>query len=303
MDAIAPKLDWSLVQTFLTVAETGSLSEAARQLGISQPTAGRQVRQIETTLGLELFRRQPRGLALSDAGADLLSHAQRMAEGMRGLSLAAAGRSETLSGTVRVTASVFTAQYHLPPILAKLREEEPEISIDLVPTDRSENLLYREADIAVRMYRSEQLDIVTRHLGELPIGVYAAKSYIARRGRPDTFDAFLDHDLVGYDRSDLILRGIREMGLEAQRDWFATRTDHHPVYWELIKAGCGLGFVQRTVGDVEPLVERVLPQIPLPTLPLWLAAHEAVRHTPRIRRVWDALAEGLLAHVGPRQAG
>ena len=153
------------------------------------------------------------------------------------------------------------------------------------------------------MYRSEQLDIVTRHLGELPIGVYAAKSYIARRGRPDTFDAFLDHDLVGYDRSDLILRGIREMGLEAQRDWFATRTDHHPVYWELIKAGCGLGFVQRTVGDVEPLVERVLPQIPLPTLPLWLAAHEAVRHTPRIRRVWDALAEGLLAHVGPRQAG
>ncbi|WP_305970162.1 MULTISPECIES: LysR family transcriptional regulator [unclassified Mameliella] len=299
MDAIVTKLDWSLVQTFLTVAETGSLSEAARRLGISQPTAGRQVRQIETTLGLELFRRQPRGLALSDAGAELLPHARRMAEGMRGLSLAAAGRAETLSGPVRITASVFTAQYHLPPILAKLREAEPEISIELVPTDRSENLLYREADIAVRMYRSEQLDIVTRHLGDLPLGIYAAKSYIARRGRPDTFEAFLDHDLVGYDRSDLILRGMREMGVDAQRDWFATRTDHHPVYWELIKAGCGIGFAQRSIGDDEPLVERVLPQIPLPSLPLWLAAHEAVRNTPRLRRVWEALAEGLSVHVGP----
>ncbi|WP_421905972.1 LysR family transcriptional regulator [Mameliella sp.] len=299
MDAIATKLDWSLVQTFLTVAETGSLSEAARRLGISQPTAGRQVRQIETTLGLELFRRQPRGLALSDAGAELLPHARRMAEGMRGLSLAAAGRAETLSGPVRITASVFTAQYHLPPILAKLRETEPEISIELVPTDRSENLLYREADIAVRMYRSEQLDIVTRHLGDLPLGIYAAKSYIARRGRPDTFEAFLDHDLVGYDRSDLILRGMREMGVDAQRDWFATRTDHHPVYWELIKAGCGIGFAQRSIGDDEPLVERVLPEIPLPSLPLWLAAHEAVRNTPRLRRVWEALAEGLSVHVGP----
>lgn len=299
MDAIVSKLDWSLVQTFLTVAETGSLSEAARRLGISQPTAGRQVRQIETTLGLELFSRQPRGLALSDAGAELLPHARRMAEGMRGLSLAAAGRAETLSGPVRITASVFTAQYHLPPILAKLREAEPEISIELVPTDRSENLLYREADIAVRMYRSEQLDIVTRHLGDLPLGIYAAKSYIARRGRPDTFEAFLDHDLVGYDRSDLILRGMREMGVDAQRDWFATRTDHHPVYWELIKAGCGIGFAQRSIGDDEPLVERVLPQIPLPSLPLWLAAHEAVRNTPRLRRVWEALAEGLSVHVGP----
>ncbi|WP_420326978.1 LysR family transcriptional regulator [Mameliella sp.] len=299
MDAIVTKLDWSLVQTFLTVAETGSLSEAARRLGISQPTAGRQVRQIETTLGLELFRRQPRGLALSDAGAELLPHARRMAEGMRGLSLAAAGRAETLSGPVRITASVFTAQYHLPPILAKLREAEPEISIELVPTDRSENLLYREADIAVRMYRSEQLDIVTRHLGDLPLGIYAAKSYIARRGRPDAFEAFLDHDLVGYDRSDLILRGMREMGVDAQRDWFATRTDHHPVYWELIKAGCGIGFAQRSIGDDEPLVERVLPQIPLPSLPLWLAAHEAVRNTPRLRRVWEALAEGLSVHVGP----
>lgn len=297
MDPTIAKLDWSLVQTFLAVADSGSLSEAARQLNISQPTAGRQIRQIETALDLELFQRQPRGLSLTEAGTALVPHARQMAEGMHGFSLAAAGRSEKLSGPVRITASVFTAQHHLPPILARLRQEEPEISIDLVPTDRSENLLYREADIAVRMYRSEQLDIVTRHLGELELGLFAARSYLARRGRPETFEAFLEHDLVGYDRSDLILRGMREMGVEAQRDWFATRTDHHSVYWEMIRAGCGIGFAQLNVGAADPTVEQILPEMPLPTLPLWLAAHEAVRHTPRIRRVWDALAEGLKPHV------
>ncbi len=303
MDEAFGTLDWSLVQTFLAVAETGSLSGAARQLGLSQPTAGRQVRQIEDTLSLTLFHRQPRGLELTETGQALLPHARRMRDGMRGLSLAAAGRAETLSGPVRVTASVFTAHHHLPPILARLRAEEPEISIDLVPSDRSENLLYREADVAVRMYRSEQLDIVTRYLGELELGFFAARTYLARRGRPGHFDEIFDHDWVGYDRSDLILRGLRERGIDAQRDWFATRTDHHGVYWELIRAGCGIGIAQVNVAGRDADVERLLPDAGLPTLPLFLAAHEAVRHTPRIRRVWDALADGLRPQVMGREGG
>ena len=296
MDTLA-KLDWSLVQTFLAVAETGSLSEAARRLGISQPTAGRQVRQIEAALEVTLFTRQPRGLALTETGAALLPHARAMGEGLRGLSLAAAGRSDRLSGPVRITASVFTAHHHLPPILAKLRQEEPEISIDLVPSDRSENLLYREADIAVRMYRTEQLDIVTRHLGALELGVYAAKSWLDRVGRPENFAEFLKLDLVGYDRSDLILRGMRDMGIDAQRDWFATRCDQHGVYWELIRAGCGTGFAQACVAEHDPTVERLFADMTLPTLPVYLAAHEAIRTSPRIRRVWDALAEGLTPYL------
>jgi DNA-binding transcriptional LysR family regulator len=291
------KLDWSLVQTFLMVAETGSLSEAARRLGISQPTAGRQVKLIEEALEVTLFNRQPRGLALTETGRAILPHAQAMADAQHALALAAAGRTETLSGPVRVTASVFTAHHHLPPILAKLREDEPEITIDLVATDSSENLLYREADIAVRMYRSEQLDIVTKYLGEMRIGLFASKRYVARRGVPQTFEEFFDHDVVGYDRSDLILRGIRNMGIDAQREWFTTRTDHQSVYWELTKAGCGIGIGQRHVGEADPDLVHILPDLVLPTLPLWLAAHEAVRRTPRIRRVWQALEDGLKPSV------
>ncbi len=297
MDTTASRLDWSLVQVFLAVADSGSLSQAARALGISQPTVGRQIRQIEEQLDVTLFHRQPRGLLLTEAGFALLPHARQMADGLRALSLCAAGRSNKLSGPVRITASVFTAHHHLPPILARLRAEEPEISIDLVPTDESENLLYREADIAVRMYRTEQLDIVTRHLGELELGIYAATSYLDRVGRPTEFKHLFEMDMVGYDRSDLILRGMREMGVDAQREWFATRCDHHSVYWELVRAGCGMGFAQACMGDNDPQVERLFPEVPLPTLPIWLAAHEAVRRTPRIRRVWDALADGLIPHL------
>ncbi|WP_425071668.1 LysR family transcriptional regulator [Sagittula sp. S175] len=287
------KLDWSLVQTFLAVGETGSLTEAARRLNISQPTAGRQIRQIEEALDVSLFQRQPRGLALTEAGSALMPHARTMADALHRLSLTAAGRSEKLSGPVRVTASVFSAFHHLPPILARLRTEEPAISIDLVPSNRSENLLYREADIAVRMYRTEQLDIVTKYLGEMRLGLYASQSYVARCGQPESMDDFFDHDVIGYDRSDLILQGLRKVGIPAQRDWFATRTDDQCVYYELMRAGCGIGFAQTHVADADPGLRRILPDVPMPTLPLWLAAHEAVRQTPRIRRVWDALEHGL----------
>ncbi|MGH1412332.1 MAG: LysR family transcriptional regulator [Pelagimonas sp.] len=297
MDAALSKLDWSLIQSFLAVAETGSLSRAAQQLGVSQPTVGRQIRQIEGDLDVSLFSRQPRGLSLTDTGSALLPHARIMADGLRALSLTAAGHSQKLSGPVRITASVFTAQYQLPPILAQLRAEEPEITIDLVASDRSENLLYREADIAVRMYEPTQLDIITRHLGNLELGIYAATSFLDRVGRPSGFDDLFQFDLVGYDQNDDILRGMRDTGVAAQRDWFTTRCDHHAAYWELVRAGCGIGFAQVCIGDAHPEVERLIPEFPLPHLPLWLAAHEAVRSTPRIKRVWDALASGLLPSV------
>ncbi|SPF81120.1 LysR family transcriptional regulator [Pseudoprimorskyibacter insulae] len=286
-------LDWSLVQTFLAVAESGSLSQASRELGVTQPTVGRQIRQIEGVLDVSLFTRQARGLTLTEAGEALIPHARATREAMSAFQMAAAGRSDKLSGSVRITASVFTAHHILPPILAQLRREEPEVQIELAATDGSDNLLFREADIAVRMYRTEQLDIITQHVGELELGIYGASTFLDEHGRPETLDELFEYDLVGYDRSDLLLRGLRQANFPAQRDWFATRCDHHAVYWELVRAGCGIGFAQRRVAERDPMVERVCHDVPLPTLPLWLAAHETMRQTPRVRRVWDMLYEGL----------
>ncbi|MCB1332589.1 MAG: LysR family transcriptional regulator [Roseivivax sp.] len=296
-------LDWALVQTFAAVARYGSLSGAARALGTSQPTVGRQIKSLEDALGVSLFTRQPRGLALTQTGAELLPHAQRMEETVNALGLAAAGRTETLSGPVRITASLFTAHHILPPMLALLRQQEPRISIDLMPNDATDNLLFREADIALRMYRAEQLDIVTRHLGELELGLFAARSYLQRAGTPRTLDEMLQRDMIGYDRSDLMIRGMRDVGIPATRASFATRCDNNGVYHELLRAGCGIGVAQARVAGADPQLVRLFPEFPLPTLPLYLAAHEAMRQTPRVRRVWDHLARHLSEWVIPGSAG
>jgi len=298
MDYPLSSLDWSLLQSFLAVAEEGSLSAAARKLGASQPTLGRQIKQIEAQLGVTLFHRQPRGLLITEIGAELLAPARAMRDAAMQLSLTAAGRQQNTAGTVRISASIFVSNFILPPIIAKIRRTHPEISIDLLPNDASENLLFREADIALRMYRPTQLDVITRHLCELPLGMFASTEYLNRKGRPQTVDDILvNHDLVGYDRDEQILRGMRQMGLDAQRDWFQTRCDESVIYWELVREGCGIGFSQVHVGLRDPDIEQILPDLPIPPLPVWLTAHQAMQQTPRIRRVWDMLAREIPAFV------
>ena len=286
-------LDWTLLRSFLAVAETGSLSAAARDTGQSQPTLGRHIRLLENQVGGALFDRHPKGLTLSALGRELRPGAEAMREGARQVALAAAGGDARMAGPVRITASVFVSVHLLPPILAEIRTRHPEIELELVASDQSENLLFHEADIALRMYRPEQLDMMTRHLGDLQLGIYAAPAYLARRGAPRGFAELLDHDIVGYDRDDRLIRGFRDAGLEVTRDSFPVRTDDQVAYWELVCSGAGLGFGQCPVADRDPRVTRILPDVPLPTLPVWLTTHERLRHTPRIARIWDALAEGL----------
>ncbi|WP_428547483.1 LysR family transcriptional regulator [Profundibacter sp.] len=298
MDKSLANLDWSLLQSFMAVAEEGSLSAAARRLGASQPTLGRQIRQVEQQLGVTLFTRKPRGLQLTDIGQTLLPAAQTMREAAGQMALAAAGQEQQIKGTVRITASVFVSHHILPPIIAHIMRQEPDIAIELAPNDASENLLFREADIAIRMYRPTQLDVVAKHLGDLPLGVFGSVDYLNRKGRPETIEDMMNgHDLIGYDADEQILRGMRQMGQEAKRDWFRIRCDNNVVYWELLRAGCGLGFSQTYVAMDDPLVEQVLPDLPIPPLPVWLVTHQAMRRTPRIRRVWDMLAEGLSPFV------
>lgn len=287
------RIDWSLIQAFLAVAETGSLSAAAREMGASQPTLGRQIKALEAELDADLFSRQPRGLVLTDTGAALLEPANAMRTAMGQITLTAAGQSAQLEGTVRITASVMTALYHLPPIIADIRKAEPQIAIDLVPSDSTSNLLYREADIAVRMYRPTQLDLITRHIGDLQLGVFAAKSYLRDNPGPLTPQDVSKHQFVGYDAQTDIIDGFRSAGITVNREFFKTRCDDNVGYWNLVRAGCGIGFGQVIVGRQDPLVEEIDIGLPIPPLPMWLTAHEAMRQTPRIRRVWDSLSDRL----------
>jgi DNA-binding transcriptional LysR family regulator len=295
MDNTFTSTDWTLIQSFVAVAENGSFSGAGRALGRSQPTLGRQIQALEASLGVSLFDRHARGLSLSETGSSLLPLAQQMRDAMQSLTLTAAGQSKDLSGTVRLTASVFMSHHLLPDILASIRKTEPQIQLELVPTDATENLLYREADIAIRMYRPKQLDIVAQRVGAIQLGAYAAHSYLARKGCPTKPDDLFDHDIVGYDSNDLIIETMRLMGYTVKRSQFPVRCDNQSAYWQLVRAGCGIGFCQASVADADPLVEKLEFDLNIPPLEVWLAAPQAMHQTPRIRRVWDLLVGELTA--------
>lgn len=293
----AASLDWSLVQAFLAVAERGSLSAAARVLGASQPTLSRQIRSMEQQLGAELFHRRDKGLELTATGESLLASARAMREAAHDIELRTAASEVTLEGTVRVSSSVAVANHHLPAIVSSLRLREPLIAVELVVSDELSNLYFREADIAVRMVRPTQLDLVTQLLGELSLGAFAARSYVERRGLPRSHQELLEHDVVGMDRQTAIVDGFRQGGLPVDREWFKVRCDEQATYWQLVRAGCGIGFAQRSIGRLDSTLVELPFELGLPRLPVWLTAHEAVRQTPRVRRVWDHLAEGLRAII------
>lgn len=209
------------------------------------------------------------------------------------LALKAQGRSQALAGAVRITASVVVANLLLPPIVAALRQAEPLIHVEVVASDEPQNLLRRDADIAVRMVDPTQGALVARKLGETAIGLFGARSYLDRRGRPTALDDLLAHDVIGLDRGDLMIRGYTANRLQATRDDFPVRCDDQIVGWHLLLAGAGLGFAQVLLGAREPRLEQLEVGFIVAPLPVWLVMHDEVRTNPRIRRVADFIGGSL----------
>lgn len=293
--------DWSLWRSFGAVVETGSLSAAARKLGLSQPTLGRHIETLEQVLGIALFERTLQGLKPTDTALRLYEPVAGAERALSEAALMAEGSNAALGGTVRLTASEIISHYVLPPMLGAIRQAFPAVAIELVPSDSAENLLLREADIAVRMFRPTQLELVTRKLGVLPIVCCAHRDYLARRGTPKTSADLRGHDLIGLDRSDLIIAGARAMGFDLSRNDFIVRTDSQTAAWELIKAGLGIGFAQERLVTTTPGLVAILPQLPVPSLEVWLTTHRELFTNRRIRAIYDALAVALLAYLGDRQ--
>ncbi len=293
-------MDWSLLRSFLAVAETGSLSAAAARLGTTQPTLGRHIDLLEQAMGVTLFHRSRKGAEPTEAALSLLENAQAMGRAADALSRKAAGASETLQGSVRLTASRMVSTFVLPDILAALRSEAPDLALEIVASDDTQNLLRRDADLALRMIEPTQHSLVRRKIADLPLGVYASRAYLARKGTPSRAEDLLAHDLVGFDRHEDLLRGFAQWGRAVTRDFFPLRTDDHVVMFQLIAAGAGLGFALRPMADHDPrLVAVPLADLPLPGLPLWLVMHEDLRGNARIRFVWDYLARALGDRLQP----
>lgn len=295
-----PEPDWSLWRSFGAVVEHGSLSAAARTLNLSQPTLGRHIEALEGALGTTLFERTLTGLKPTETALRLYEPVEAARNALAEAMVRAEGAVSALSGSVRITSSTVMCHYVLPEMLYDLRQAFPQVEVELVPSDAVESLLLREADIAVRMFRPTQLELITRKLGEIPIVVVAHERYLQQRGTPERPEQLLEHDLIGFDRSEMLIAAARRMGLQLSRAHFKVRTDSQTNMLELVKAGLGIGFAQGPLVDATPGLRRLLPGLAPPPLEVWLTTHKELFTSRRIRAIYDRLAEGLVRYLAER---
>jgi DNA-binding transcriptional LysR family regulator len=290
-----PRLfDWRLVRSFVAVLDRGSLLGAAKTLHTSQPTVGRHIAELESQLGAVLFERTGRGLVPTATALKLADAARGMADGADQLGRVLTGAQSKNTGTVRITASTPVAVQILPPILAQMRQALPDIQVELVASNSLTNLLRREADIAIRMVRPEQGTLIARKIGDVTVGAFAHRSYLARRSPIRKPTDLMDHDLIGGDADTIILDGFKALGYPASKELFAFRTDDLIVQWQAVRAGLGIGFVASYMARSDADVLQVLPDVlRIPSLPVWLAVHREIRTSQLIRAVFDYLAGTL----------
>ncbi len=281
------------IRTFHAVAQHGSLLAASRHLGMTQPTVGRHIDLLEDALGLRLFSRGREGMRLTPKGADLLSAAGDMMETATEFERVAAGLEEQVAGTVRISANEIFGSLLLPSLLRPFISDHPEIEVELDVSNQVSNLLQRDADIAIRLFRPTQNDLVARKIADIPLGLFAHETYLARQGTPTSIGDLKAHVLIGQDRATGLINAYAATGVALQPHDFGFRCDNDVAEINAVRAGIGIGPLHLGMAARWPDVRQVLADIAVPPLELWLACHADVRHNKRIRVVMDFLAEAL----------
>ena len=286
---------WELYRSFLAVVREGSLSGAARALGLTQPTIGRHIDALEAALGVSLFTRSQAGLIASEGATFLVPHAEAMEIAADALQRVASGEAESERGVVRITASEMIGSQVLPSALAAFREAHPGIIVELMLSNRSEDLLRREADIAVRMVRPSQAALFARKLGVIKLGFHAHARYLKTHGTPKTMSELLEHPLIGFDKVPTVRR-LSNLDFPINRDLFAFRCDSDIGQYAALRAGFGIGVCQLGLARRDKLVP-VLPGALHFQLETWVVMHEDLKASRRMRLMFDHLAEHLRAYI------
>jgi DNA-binding transcriptional LysR family regulator len=295
--------NWSLIQSFLAALEHGSLLGAARATGVSQPTLGRHIAELEQQLQLVLFERTGRGLQPTAQALAMADAAREMQAGAASFSRLASGAGQAVQGRVRISATQPVACALLPAILARMRQALPQIEVELVVSNAVSNLLLREADIALRMVAPEQGSLVARRIGQVRVQACASTDYLTRRGEPRLPLDLLQHDLIAGDKDRTIEAGFAALGHPVERLCFGLRTDDLLAQWAAVRSGLGIGFMNHHLVGTDANVQTVLPDLALPIYPIWLVVHRELHTSARIRAVYDFLADAVMHQLQmPAQA-
>lgn len=293
MDWRGLRFDWNHIRAFLVTAEEGSLSSAARTLGMAQPTLGRQVRALEESLKVLLFERHGRGLELTPTGLSLLKHAKQMAESANQLSLLASGQSEAIEGRVCLSATDSMAAYMLPPLLCELRSLYPKITVELLVTNSVSDLRRREADIALRAVEPTQPDLIARKLKDFYAYLYATPDYLKAVGATNEISSLEAASFIGFENSAALIDELSKRGLNISEENLCIISENHMVHWELVKKGMGIGIMMSEIGDSEPTVVRACEKFTPYVGGLWIVSHRELRTSRRVKVVFDFFADKL----------
>ncbi|ANF87705.1 LysR family transcriptional regulator [Pseudomonas sp. M5A4_2d] len=288
-------IGWELYRSFLGVLKEGSLSGAARLLGITQPTVGRHIAALELALGVVLFTRSPTGLLPTAVAHTLRAHAETMERTAAALERAASAQGDEVRGVVRISASEVVGVEVLPPIITQLRRQHPHLRVELILSNRLIDLLQLEADIAVRMVRPSQEQLLARRVGLIEVGLHARDDYLQQHGIPLQMQDLVGHSVIGFDQESAFIRSLAIKGFE--RSTFAISSDSDLAQLALIRAGAGIGGCQVQLAKQDPRLHRVLPDAFAFKMDTWVTMHEDLRNSPRCRVTFDALVQGLQRYV------
>ena len=294
--------DWNLLRSFVAVYEAGTLTEAARRLTASQPSIGRHVRELERALGEALFVRQPGRLKPTERAHALYGVVSAMKVSAREAERLFAGARHALVGTVRITASEVYATHVVAPLVARMLSEQPELEIELSVSNQAENLLRREADIAVRFFRPEQDGLIAMHVGTTELGLYAHESLLQRHGELEGFAVPEGAFVAGFDREVTPLAPMVRGEPPAQPIRFRLRTDSMLARHAAVEAGMGIGAYLVDVAATKPGLRRVLADRFSQKQEVWLCAHDELRRSASMRYVWNQLEQALRARLAPASA-
>ena len=287
---------WDLYRSFLEVLRSGSLSAAARSLGLTQPTVGRHIGSLEQHLGgRALFTRHRTGLSPTEVAIQLRPYAESISAAAGALLRAASAKETAIGGAVRISASEVIGAEVLPALLQDFRERHPGVVVELSLSNQTADLLRRDADIAVRMVRPSQKALVAKRIGKTALGLHAAQAYVERHGVPRRMEELADHPLIGFDRAPSVSRPL-DISPLLLRERFAFRCDSDLGQLAAIRAGFGIGVCQYGVAADPPLV-AILPGALRFELEMWVVMHEVLRTTTRVKLMFDHLVAGLTRYA------
>lgn len=294
-------VDWDGFRYFVVAAELGSLSAAAKSLNSNQPTVGRHIDALESALGVKLFQRHVQGLTLTQEGTRIFEQSQLMQSSVVKIQRAIQGEKEEISGTVRISVPEGLCLEILLPALPEFYQQFPSINLILSVSAGTANLTRGEADVAIRLFRPTEADLVIKFLADMSMGLYASQEYCNAYGVPASLQDLREHRVIAYGDQ---LSGMPENQWLLDHFDSSSRilcSDSTKLRLEATLAGLGISIQPRLFSEKNNNLLPLLINTVLPGHEIWLAYHHDLRHAGRIRSVVDFVVTKLSRQAGDKQ--